>query len=441
MKKLKHIILLSSCFLSTLTLLDIHAQSTYDNCAQALEICANKNFTVSNIQAGKTFCSSCEDDFNFCFTPYNSIWLKFNSNSTGGDVSVNFSNLIFETNTGQDNDLNATIISTSQPCTANAYSQIGNCAINETGNFSLNATGINPNETFYVVISGDNSGAGVSLAAEFTTDVYISGTGVDLPPPIISVFTDSLRICKNQNVSIGVTIENCPDSTDFNWYINGELVAVTSEFFYQTSELDSGDVVSVSTTCYTKCIEVLQASTLSFIIYPFDVNAGADATIKKGNSYQLNGSTNIYNSPDTNIVYIWNPSYSLTVQNTSNPVAQPVQTTTYTLSASNYYCTQHNEMTITVEGSDLTIPERFSPNNDGVNDVFEIVGIEQYPNCFMRIYDRWGQEIYQKIAYSYENAWDGKGISRDVTPGVYFYVLELRDENDQIIKGSITIVR
>lgn len=421
--------------------MDIHAQSTYDNCAQALEICANKNFTVNNIQAGKTFCSSCEDDFNFCFTPYNSIWLKFNSNSTGGDVSVNFSNLLFETNTGQDNDLNATIISASQPCTANAYSQIGNCAINETGNFSLNATGINPNETFYVVISGDNSGAGVSLAAEFTMDVYISGTGVDLPPPVISVFTDSLRICKNQNVSIGVTIENCPDSSDFNWYINGELVGVTSEFFYQTSELDSGDVISVSTTCYTQCIEVLQASTSSFIIYPFDVNAGADATIKKGNSYQLNGSTNIYNSPDTNIVYIWNPSYSLTAQNISSPVAKPEQTTTYTLSATNYYCTQHDQMIIIVEGSDLIIPERFSPNNDGVNDVFEIVGVEQYPNCFMRIYDRWGQEIYQKIAYSYENAWDGKGVSRDVTPGVYFYVLELRDENDQIIKGSITIVR
>ena len=71
----------------------------------------------------------------------------------------------------------------------------------------------------------------------------------------------------------------------------------------------------------------------------------------------------------------------------------------------------------------------------------EIVGIEQFPNSFMRIYNRWGQEIFQKIAYSYENAWDGKGINRDVSPGVYFYVLELRDDSKQIFKGTITVVR
>ena len=119
----------------------------------------------------------------------------------------------------------------------------------------------------------------------------------------------------------------------------------------------------------------------------------------------------------------------------------PKETTTYTLSGTNNGCTIFDQVIITVEDSDLVIPERFSPNKDGVNDVFEIVGVEQYPNSFLRVYDRWGQEIFQKIAYSYENAWDGTGVSKNVTPGVYFYVLELRDEENQVIKGSVTILR
>lgn len=439
--KLKYFFVIAAIILSSVSGENIYAQPSYDNCINALEICPNKSFTINNIGAGKTFCSSCEDDFNFCFTPNNSIWLKFNSNSTGGDATINFSNITFENSLGQDNDLNATIISTSQPCTGNAYSQIGNCALNETGNFSLNVTGINPNETFYIVISGDQNGSGVSSPAEFTSDVYVSGTGVDLPIPTISIYTDSLRVCENQNVSIGVTIEHCPDSTDFNWYINGDLVATSSDFFYQTSELDSGDVVSVSTTCYTKCIEILEDSTSSFVIYPFEVNAGEDASIKNGNSIQLNGSSSFDSNLSSIINYSWNPSYSLTNSTIRNPVALPKETTTYTLSGTNNGCTLFDQVIITVEDSDLVIPERFSPNKDGVNDVFEIVGIEQYPNSFLRIYDRWGQEIFQKIAYSYENAWDGKGTSKNVTPGVYFYVLELRDEENQVIKGSVTIVR
>ena len=413
--------------------MDLNGQVSYNNCAQALEICPNNSFSINNIQTNKTFCNSCEDDFTFCFTPINTIWLKFNTNSTGGDATINFTNLTFETNPGQDNDLNATIIATSQPCTANAYTQIGNCALNETGNFSLSATGLTANTTYFIVISGDKSGVGVIAAAECSMDLTLSGTGVDLPTPIISVFTDSLNVCKNQAVDIGVTIENCPDSTDFKWYINGEFKATTTEFFFQTSELKDGDVVSVSTTCYTKCVTTLTGSTSAFSIESFNVDAGNDFTLQKGNAIQLHGSGNA----DT---YFWSPSYSVTNPTILTPVALPKETTIYTLSGFKNGCQLNDQVVITIE-SDLTIPERFSPNNDGVNDVFEIVGIEQFPNSFMRIYDRWGQEIFQKIAYSYENAWDGKGINRDVTPGVYFYVLELRDDAKQIFKGTITVVR
>ncbi len=407
-------------------------QQSYNSCNQALELCPNKSFSFTNIGANKTFCTDCEDDFNFCFSPENTIWIKFYSNKNGGNGTIQISNLIFETNNGQDNDLNAVLIEANQPCTANSYTQIGNCYLNETGDFNLSYTGLLPSTTYFLVLSGDKNGAGVTKAAEFSGDIFISGSGIDLPLPSMSLYTDSTHICKDQVVSFYANVTNCPDSTSYKWFINDSLVTITDTNYFQTSAIDSGDVVSVSSTCYTQCIVTITNSTNPFFIEPFTVDAGKDRTIDKGMTVQLNGQ-------GTAASYEWQPHNLVTNPTINTPVAFPNQTTTFTLKGSLNGCDQFDYVTISIE-SNLIIPESFSPNGDGINDVFEIVGIEQYPNCFIRIFDRWGEEVFQKIAYSYENAWDGKLLGK-VNPGVYFYVLELRDSENQVKKGNITVLK
>ena len=404
----------------------------YNNCAQALEVCPNNTFTINNINANKTFCNDCEDDFTSCFTPQNTIWLKFNTNQTGGDGSVWFTNLTFENNPGQDNDLNAFVLQAIHPCTSNSYTQIGSCYTNQTNDFNINLTGLLANTTYYIVLSGDLNGPSVTKAAEFTSDFIISGNGIDLPIPSMALFTDSLNICQDQVVSFYAGVTNCPDSTAYQWFINDSLVTVTDTNYFETSEIDSGDVVSVSTTCYQNCIVTIKDSTNPFTINSFEVNAGKDRTIDKAMTIQLNGQGTATN-------YEWQPQNLVTNNLILQPVAFPSETTTFTLIGEKNGCKKYDYVTITIE-SELIIPSSFSPNDDGVNDVFEIVGIEQYPNCFIRIYDRWGEEVFQKIAYSYENAWDGKLLGK-VNPGVYFYVLELRDSEKQIKKGSITVLK
>ena len=105
-------------------------QQANNACSSALELCPNQTFSLTNIGANKTFCPGCEDDFSFCFTSNNSIWLTFTTNSTGGNVQVDFSNLVFEMNVGQDNALQATMISASVPCNSTSYAAIGNCISN-----------------------------------------------------------------------------------------------------------------------------------------------------------------------------------------------------------------------------------------------------------------------------------------------------------------------
>ena len=412
----------------------VFSQETYNNCFQALELCPNTTFTVNNLDADKSFCPDCEDDFTFCFTSNNSIWFKFTTNNVGGAAQINFSNLVFQLNAGQSKVLQASLFSTIQPCFGNSYVQIGNCVANAVSNFTLSVLALNPNTTYYLVVSGDKSGVGITQAAECTFDIILSGTAVDRPPSTLTMYSTGATICKNEVVVLSAGLSNCPDSSDFLWYVNGVLAATTQDSVFMTSSLNSGDVVTVTNSCYLLCPQTVTATSPVFDVYSFPVDAGPDVHITPGQTTQLNGVT-------TAPTYSWSPSFLLTSSSLLNPVATTTETTTYTLSATQNGCTNFDDVTVYVDDN-LTIPTTFSPNNDGINDVWEILGIDAYPDCFVRIYDRWGQEVFQKTGYNLSKAWNGDTFhGRETTSSVYFYTLELRDEKKQTIKGSITVIR
>jgi gliding motility-associated-like protein len=89
---------------------------------------------------------------------------------------------------------------------------------------------------------------------------------------------------------------------------------------------------------------------------------------------------------------------------------------------------------------DLIIPEGISPNGDGVNDFFEIIGLEDYPRNKLTIYNRWSHVVYEQSNYS--NDWDGHSSSpmtlgNGLLPkGTYFYYLDLGPDNKPV-KGYI----
>ena len=93
---------------------------------------------------------------------------------------------------------------------------------------------------------------------------------------------------------------------------------------------------------------------------------------------------------------------------------------------------------------DLFIPNSFSPNGDGVNDLFVISGIEAFPDHRLTIYNRWEQKVFE--TKNYENNWDGSpnmsyGNNSKLLPeGVYFYFFEER-EGGKLHKGFIYIKR
>jgi gliding motility-associated-like protein len=102
------------------------------------------------------------------------------------------------------------------------------------------------------------------------------------------------------------------------------------------------------------------------------------------------------------------------------------------------------------------VPEGFSPNGDGINDVLIIENIEKYELNSIVIFNRWGNVVYKKTKYSNSEPWDGvanKGIRighGPVPAGVYLYILDLGDDrvnreingikvNNRIVKGNIYV--
>lgn len=90
------------------------------------------------------------------------------------------------------------------------------------------------------------------------------------------------------------------------------------------------------------------------------------------------------------------------------------------------------------------IPGGFSPNNDGINDVFEIQNLDAYSNNQLTIINRWGDVVYK--ASPYANNWDGVSntgmniTNGVVTDGTYFYVF-IPAPGELPVKGSVEVRR
>ncbi|HVI47018.1 MAG TPA: gliding motility-associated C-terminal domain-containing protein [Chitinophaga sp.] len=98
---------------------------------------------------------------------------------------------------------------------------------------------------------------------------------------------------------------------------------------------------------------------------------------------------------------------------------------------------QNNQRSHRLEVLSLHIPNAFTPNGDGTNDVFVITGLERYGQNELTILNRWGNHVFEQKSYSQN--WDGKGLN----DGTYFYLLRVMDRNGQWLefKGYITLLR
>lgn len=392
--------------------------------------------SVNNIAANKTLCTDCEDDFSakLCFSSNNSIWLKFITNEIGGDVQISLNNIVYKLKTNQSTNLQASILQAQVPCDASTYTAIGNCELNGATNFVLNANGLTAQTTYYIVISGALT-AGNTLSAEATFDVLVEGTAIDRKTPSIAIAAAKTTICSGEVLKLESTLTNCKDSSTYRWYRNDTLFAVSDTSSIETASIKNNDIIKVENDCYSTCSIKVNQETDPISVSSFIVDAGKDTTIFENSPIQLKGNT----EGDT---YYWIPTNHFKNNTLLQPTVAPNNTITYTLFSKKGECTLTDDVTITVRTKNLVPPNTFSPNGDNINDTWEIPFLENFPDCEVKIYTRWGQPVFETIGYSYKKAWDGKYNGTMLDEGVYFFVINLRDDYvTEPIKGSLTLIR
>ncbi|SEA42353.1 gliding motility-associated C-terminal domain-containing protein [Pedobacter hartonius] len=90
---------------------------------------------------------------------------------------------------------------------------------------------------------------------------------------------------------------------------------------------------------------------------------------------------------------------------------------------------------ITVKPTDLFIPNTFTPNGDGKNDTFKIIGRESFDSINLLVFNRWGNEVYRKMNYLDE--WDGSGLSE----GTYYYIITLKKSANEVTKKGWILLK
>lgn len=197
-----------------------------------------------------------------------------------------------------------------------------------------------------------------------------------------------------------------------------------------TMQDDSGCLVTVNN------IAVNEAPVGTLSVSP------ADTTISTSQTVQLSVSLVPYTDSTIN-TYSWSPGFGLSCFDCPNPVvssyaAQNNYTVTVTY---NDNCTASAAATVEIKGVlQVFIPDVFTPNHDGNNDVFYIYG-NGIRSVDMKIFNRWGEKVFESSDAF--NGWDGTYKGELQPDGVYVYEATIYSLDNQTVfrKGTVTLLR
>jgi gliding motility-associated-like protein len=216
----------------------------------------------------------------------------------------------------------------------------------------------------------------------------------------------------------------------------------------QTS--NSVTVKPTNTTTYTvtgfgadSCFTQIKSVTVTVIPLP-TVDAGNDTTVMVGSSFALKPAY----SPDVT-KWIWTPSQYLDCIDCPSPVSTPRSEVNYLLTVQNQYqCEASDSRTVKLlcNNESIFLPNTFTPNGDGTNDVWYPRGRGISAVRYLRVFNRWGQLIFERQNFNADDrsaGWDGTYKGQKLPPDVFVYSLGMICDNGQLVdvKGNVMIVR
>ncbi|MBL4675652.1 MAG: gliding motility-associated C-terminal domain-containing protein [Mucilaginibacter sp.] len=262
------------------------------------------------------------------------------------------------------------------------------------------------------------SAAGCSISQSVNVTVFTK--------PIASPTVAVPVICEGEPTNLNA---NAPAATKFSWSPAIGLSDPNSP--NPTATPTETTTYTVTVTNANDCDDIKEV-TVTVNKKPI-VSAGNAKAIFEGQNTILDGDV----SGDVTS-FSWSPTTYLDNPYTLTPIATPPDDITYTLNVVSSTCGEVKSSVFVRVYKKVVVPNSFSPNNDGVNDLWNIEALFTYPESTTAIYNRNGQQVFFSRGYS--APWDGKQNGANLPAGTYYYVIDLKN-GMPLLRGWVLIIR
>jgi len=231
-------------------------------------------------------------------------------------------------------------------------------------------------------------------------------------------FSDSslLFSINGQDFISGGFIDSLTSGTDTLWVLDGNGCLFSFEF-----EIGQPEPISILATTVVE-IQLGSSVQISAIVQP------------AGGTYS----------------FAWSPAGGLSCWDCPDPFVQGIDSTVYTLTVTDEVgCEAQAFITVIVDKDIIRvyIPNIFSPNGDGKNDLFTVFGGPEVKGIrSLKIFDRWGEKIFERSQFAANQlsmGWDGTFRGKKMNPGVFAYLAEIEIVDGQILtyEGTLSLIR
>jgi large repetitive protein len=264
------------------------------------------------------------------------------------------------------------------------------------------------------------------------------------PRPVAPTVVSPIPYC--QNVNALVLTASATAGNTLSWYTVPTAGTGSASAPVPSTGSVGSTIYYVSQTTPLGCEGARNAITVN-VTPVLTINAGNDTIMARGNTIQLRGiSTGVPAA-----TYLWTANVaplSLTSATILNPLANPIQTTIYTLRAndpSGLCPSVTDQVRVEVVQSCINIKNAFTPNGDGVNDTWFVYDqnfcLTNPGGARVTVFNRYGSKVFE--SQDYANRWDGTYKGKPLPDGTYYAVIEftLFDGKKQYNKTDVTILR
>ena len=259
--------------------------------------------------------------------------------------------------------------------------------------------------------------------------------------PLIDIMGDTSGCINSPMNHFGVFLQPDTSVVTWSWSFPNNNTSALQNPAAQTYSSSGNFVVSVMATNSSGCKDT---ATKNIVVHSLPtVTLPGTMTVQNGFPQTIPAAY----SPNV-INWQWSPSVGLTCTNCATPDVDPKFKTTYNvLFTDNNGCQNTGTVTVFVlcKNANLFMPNTFSPNGDGSNDVFYPRGKGLDRVKSLRIFNRWGEVVFEKTDFPINDAaygWDGTFKGRKPQADVYIYQVEVFCENGEVIKldGNVALI-